>query len=135
MNITRFISLLFCLCLISLYAKAQDNNLDIKNYKEEVSNLTDDIAELRDKQVVMQTVLNKFKDIQRNHIEQISSLEIKNKYLQKTVDSLRSECSILLKNQRIDKEQLTQQIGQTKVDIKNNHKILSTRINIGSILQ
>lgn len=122
MNITRFISLLFCLCLISLYAKAQDNNLDIKNYKEEVSNLTDDIAELRDKQVVMQTVLNKFKDIQRNHIEQISSLEIKNKYLQKTVDSLRSECSILLKNQRIDKEQLTQQIGQTKVDIKNNHK-------------
>lgn len=134
MNITRFISLLFCLCLISLYAKAQDNNLDIKNYKEEVSNLTDDIAELRDKQVVMQTVLNKFKDIQRNHIEQISSLEIKNKYLQKTVDSLRSECSILLKNQKIDKEQLTQQIGQTKVDIKNNHKILSTRTNIGSIL-
>lgn len=94
MNITRFISLLFCLCLISLCAKAQDNNLEIKNYKEEVSNLTEDIAELRDRQVVMQTALNKFKNIQRNHIEQISSLESKNKYLQKTVDSLRSECSI-----------------------------------------
>lgn len=134
MNITRFISLLFCLCLISLCAKAQDNNLEIKNYKEEVSNLTEDIAELRDRQVVMQTALNKFKNIQRNHIEQISSLKSKNKYLQKTVDSLRSECSILSKNQKIDKEQLTRQIGQTKVDIKNNHKILSTRTNIGSIL-
>lgn len=29
---------------------------------------------------------------------------------------------------------MTRQIGQTKVDIKNNHKILSTRTNIGSIL-
>lgn len=122
------------LCIVPFCAKAQNIDADIKQLLLEVGTLTKEVSILKDSQQEIQTNINELQTIQKSNINRLSEVEEYNYSIQKTIDSIKTDCSMLAKSQKRDNEQLTAQIGETKEKIKINQDLLSNRTNIGSIL-
>lgn len=122
------------LCIVPFCAKAQNIDADIKQLLLEVGTLTKEVSILKDSQQEIQTNINELQTTQKSNINRLSEVEEYNYSIQKTIDSIKTDCSMLAKSQKRDNEQLTAQIGETKEKIKINQDLLSNRTNIGSIL-
>ena len=122
------------LCIVPFCAKAQNIDADIKQLLLEVGTLTKEVSILKDSQQEIQTNINELQTIQKSNINRLSEVEEYNYSIQKTIDSIKTDCSMLAKSQKRDNEQLTAQIGETKEKIKINQDLLSNRTNICSIL-
>ena len=131
---TKSYFIFFMLCIVPFCAKAQNIDADIKQLLLEVGTLTKEVSILKDSQQEIQTNINELQTIQKSNINRLSEVEEYNYSIQKTIDSIKTDCSMLAKSQKRDNEQLTAQIGETKEKIKINQDLLSNRTNIGSIL-
>ena len=131
---TKSYFIFFMLCIVPFCAKAQNIDADIKQLLLEVGTLTKEVSILKDSQQEVQTNINELQTIQKSNINRLSEVEEYNYSIQKTIDSIKTDCSMLAKSQKRDNEQLTAQIGETKEKIKINQDLLSNRTNIGSIL-
>lgn len=131
---TKSYFIFFMLCIVPFCAKAQNMDADIKQLLLEVGTLTKEVSILKDSQQEIQTNINELQTIQKSNINRLSEVEEYNYSIQKTIDSIKTDCSMLAKSQKRDNEQLTAQIGETKEKIKINQDLLSNRTNIGSIL-
>ena len=131
---TKSYFIFFMLCIVPFCAKAQNIDADIKQLLLEVGTLTKEVSILKDSQQEIQANINELQTIQKSNINRLSEVEEYNYSIQKTIDSIKTDCSMLAKSQKRDNEQLTAQIGETKEKIKINQDLLSNRTNIGSIL-
>lgn len=131
---TKSYFIFFMLCIVPFCAKVQNIDADIKQLLLEVGTLTKEVSILKDSQQEIQANINELQTIQKSNINRLSEVEEYNYSIQKTIDSIKTDCSMLAKSQKRDNEQLTAQIGETKEKIKINQDLLSNRTNIGSIL-
>ena len=131
---TKFYFTFFMLYALPFCIKAQNIDTDVKQLQSEIVTLSEEVSKLKKSQKEIQASTNKLQAIQKNHLTRILLLEKENNNLQKTIDSVKTNCSTLSKTQREDKEQLTAQIGYTKEEIKINQDLLSNRTIIGFIL-
>ena len=131
---TKSYFIFFMLCIVPFCAKAQNIDADIKQLLLEVGTLTKEVSILKDSQQEIQANINELQTIQKSNINRLSEVEEENYNIQKTIDNIKTDCSMLSKSQKRDNEQLTAQIGETKEKIKINQDLLSNRTNIGSIL-
>ena len=131
---TKSYFIFFMLCIVPFCAKAQNMDADIKQLLLEVGTLTKEVSILKDSQQEIQANINELQTIQKSNINRLSEVEEENYNIQKTIDNIKTDCSMLSKSQKRDNEQLTAQIGETKEKIKINQDLLSNRTNIGSIL-